>query len=141
MHRRPWQVAGVWLRTAITLRGPVPDPISPVFRTLKSKENDMGPTLCTFSHLAASLRRWLRLDSPAALTRPTALRGGLHTAAGRGHVAWPPAAAQPRRPLRVLRVVDAGHGPSTAGRMVISGRMADVCAELDRLAALEACGA
>ena len=25
-----------------------------------------------------------------------------------------------------------------AGRMVISGRMADVCAELDRLAALEA---
>jgi hypothetical protein len=33
----------------------------------------------------------------------------------------------------VLRVVDA-HGPATAGRMVISGRMADVCAELDRLA-------
>jgi hypothetical protein len=42
------------------------------------------------------------------------------------------------RPLRVLRVVDAGHAPASAGRMVISGRMADVCAELDRLAALEA---
>lgn len=45
------------------------------------------------------------------------------------------------RPLRVLRVVDAAHGPATAGRMVISGRMADVCAELDRLAAAEAAAA
>ncbi len=42
------------------------------------------------------------------------------------------------RPLRVLRVVEANHVPASAGRMVISGRMADVCAELDRLAALEA---
>lgn len=36
-------------------------------------------------------------------------------------------------PLRVVRVKDAN--PQMAGRMVISGRMADVCAELDRLAA------
>ena len=36
-----------------------------------------------------------------------------------------------RRPLRVLRVVDGCHAPASAGRMVISGRMADVCAELD----------
>ena len=34
-----------------------------------------------------------------------------------------------QRPLRVVR--------SAQGRMVISGRLADVCAELDRLAALE----
>ena len=34
---------------------------------------------------------------------------------------------------RPLRVVDKGQG-----RMVISGRMADVCAELERLAAQEA---
>jgi hypothetical protein len=39
--------------------------------------------------------------------------------------------------LKVLRVRDAADGPQTTGRMVISGRMADVCAELDRLAALE----
>jgi hypothetical protein len=39
-----------------------------------------------------------------------------------------------RLPLRVLRVVD-GTPRQCAGRMVISGRMADVCAELDRLAA------
>jgi hypothetical protein len=36
-------------------------------------------------------------------------------------------------PLRVVRVK--GDNPLLAGRMVISGRMADVCAELDRLAA------
>jgi hypothetical protein len=34
-----------------------------------------------------------------------------------------------RKPLRVVH--------SAQGRMVISGRLADVCAELDRLAALE----
>jgi hypothetical protein len=36
-------------------------------------------------------------------------------------------------PLRVVRVKEVN--PQMAGRMVISGRMADVCAELDRLAA------
>ena len=42
-------------------------------------------------------------------------------------VACPPYVA--KKPVRVVR---------TQGRMVISGRLADVCAELDRLAALEA---
>lgn len=41
------------------------------------------------------------------------------------------------RPLRVLRVLEAGQTAPHAGRLVISGRMADVCAELDRLAAFE----
>ncbi|MFS2207734.1 hypothetical protein ACCD11_24495, partial [Variovorax sp. Varisp36] len=54
--------------------------------------------------------------------------GGGGAAAG---VAPPPA-----RPLRVVRVVD-GMGQQRSNRVVISGRMADVCAELDRLAALE----
>jgi hypothetical protein len=49
------------------------------------------------------------------------------------------ACTQPtRRPLRVVRVMEAGQPRSQVGRMVISGRMADVCAELDRLAACEA---
>lgn len=43
-----------------------------------------------------------------------------------------------RRPLQVVRVMEAGQTPAQVGRMVISGRMADVCAELDRLAACEA---
>lgn len=42
------------------------------------------------------------------------------------------------KPLRVVRVVEAGQARASVGRMVISGRMADVCAELDRLAAREA---
>ncbi len=42
-----------------------------------------------------------------------------------------------QRPLRVVRVVDGRHACAGAGRMVISGRMADVCAELDRLVELE----
>ncbi len=40
-------------------------------------------------------------------------------------------------PLRVARVMETQHNRAQAGRMVISGRMADVCAELDRLAELE----
>ena len=40
-------------------------------------------------------------------------------------------------PLRIARVMDEQHPRSSAGRMVISGRMADVCAELDRLVELE----
>ena len=43
-----------------------------------------------------------------------------------------------QRALRVLRVSEHGDTSSCAGRMVISGRMADVCTELDRLVALEA---
>ena len=45
---------------------------------------------------------------------------------------------RPSCPLRVVRMVDAQQPGRAAGRMVISGRMADVCAELDRLVALEA---
>ena len=45
----------------------------------------------------------------------------------------------PTKPLRVVRVAEDGHAsPSSAGRMVMSGRMADICAELDRLVHLEA---
>lgn len=39
--------------------------------------------------------------------------------------------------LRVLRVAEPAQSRTCAGRMVISGRLADVCAELDRLAAME----
>ena len=48
------------------------------------------------------------------------------------------AAATKRLPLRVVRVLETGQAPAHAGRLMISGRMADVCAELDRMAAREA---
>lgn len=45
----------------------------------------------------------------------------------------------PSRPcrVRVLRALDTGAACRTDARLVISGRISDVCAELDRLAALE----
>jgi hypothetical protein len=42
-----------------------------------------------------------------------------------------------RQTLRIERIVESGQRANQAGRMVISGRMADVCAELDRLVARE----
>jgi hypothetical protein len=108
----------------------------------------MGLTMFSLAGALGSLRRLVRsvlgASSGCHVPQAVAARSGnrLHMVEGRGHVAWPPSrpSGGPRR-LRVLRVVDAGHGPSTAGRMVISGRMADVCAELDRLAALEGAAA
>jgi hypothetical protein len=50
----------------------------------------------------------------------------------------PVMAARPvHRPLRVTRLLDQDVGTASAGRMVMFGRFADVCAELDRLAELE----
>jgi hypothetical protein len=105
----------------------------------------MGITLLTFSGLLAPLQQlagWLAgaptrsAQRVARAQAPSAARGGA------ARSTWRPAArgalASPHRPLRVVRVVDGCHAPASAGRMVISGRMADVCAELDRLAALEA---
>ncbi|MFZ2739743.1 MAG: hypothetical protein WBI20_13845 [Burkholderiaceae bacterium] len=37
------------------------------------------------------------------------------------------------RPLRVVQWIEAGQSFNQTGRLVISGRLADVCAELDRL--------
>jgi hypothetical protein len=48
-----------------------------------------------------------------------------------------PSFVKPARPLRVARVMEDQQSRHNAGRMIISGRMADVCAELDRLAELE----
>ena len=39
----------------------------------------------------------------------------------------------PRIQLKIVRELEVNIGPAYAGRMVISGSMSDVCAELDRL--------
>ena len=59
-------------------------------------------------------------------------------ARAKGKIVCPSVVARPKPPLRVVRVLEAGQARASVGRMVISGRMADVCAELDRLAAREA---
>jgi hypothetical protein len=43
-----------------------------------------------------------------------------------------------QRPLRVLQITDPVNPRGVMGRLVISGRMADVCAELERLSQREA---
>ena len=76
-----------------------------------------------------------RGDEAMPRARTLSLVRGVNSTAGRLEGQRSPLAAG--RPLRVLRVVDSHHAPTDAGRMVISGRMSDVCAELERLAGCE----
>jgi len=111
----------------------------------------MGIVLLTFVDFLSPLQllasRWipahrmrrrgsvdLRSDLRYVAVRPASAvsRGAAHAAGSTG------GATAAVRPLRVVRTVDAQRPGLRAGRVVIYGRMADVCAELDRLAALEA---
>lgn len=84
----------------------------------------------------AASRREATGELPVALkTTPVSAR---HAAtAGHKPCQTVAKATSPRR-LKIVREFEAGVSPSCAGRMVISGRMADVCAELDRMAQREA---
>jgi hypothetical protein len=111
----------------------------------------MGIALLTFvdflSPLQSLASRWIpqrRVRRSASLDLHADLRyvavrpvcaqraGGAVTAPGQVSSSAAP------KPLRVVRTVDAQQPGGRAGRVVLSGRLADVCAELDRLAALEA---
>ena len=90
-----------------------------------------GPLQAFVSWLAPSPRRVARASAVAvAYVAPA-------SALAQAHVTRRVA---PRNvpALRVVRVVESSSASASAGRMFMSGRMADVCAELDRLAALEA---
>jgi hypothetical protein len=89
----------------------------------------MATVVLSLSRLFASLRALFSGLAPQPHAPSPAARGGTEAA---------PRSAF--KPLRVVRVLEPSAPRSTAGRMVISGRLADVCAELDRLAALEAQG-
>ena len=95
------------LRRFIWALSPVAAPTSPGFRRAPQSAETTATAL-------------------TELARPAVINGTGMRAAGRAS-----------RPLRVVRVMEAGQAAAHGGRMVISGRMADVCAELDRLAALE----
>ena len=90
---------------------------------LKGRPEPAKPTATTSTSPFQSKVVPLRSSAKGALPLPTATQT--------------PAT---QRTLRVVRVVD-GQGRASGGRMVISGRMADVCAELDRLAGKEAAAA
>ena len=94
-----------------------------------------------------NLWRWIMPTANVAKSRPSisdrrSCRIALVNATDRTHCLTPssPFHANPTnaRPLRIVRLMEVGQPPANVGRMVISGRMADVCAELDRLVAREA---
>ena len=112
----------------------------------------LAPLLAPVTTLAAWLIRpasTKRLVPPAhaplahqRLTLPFARAGSSHHKHASGRVSsFKSAAFEVKNPaiarLKVVREDDAAVSPTCAGRMTISGRMADVCAELDRMAQRE----
>ncbi|MBG9387083.1 hypothetical protein I5803_03550 [Caenimonas sp. DR4.4] len=95
----------------------------------------MGITMLTLGGLFAPLQALVAWLAPS---RPAEPRGHAPARAATANAAVAHAPARRVPPLRVVRLVESPCGPAAAGRMFMSGRMADVCAELDRLAALEA---
>jgi hypothetical protein len=79
-----------------------------------------------FSSLFSSLLSCFRSLLPRKAGVPT--MHSLRASSSGMHPGRPSCGSFSRRPLRVVR---------SSSRLVISGRMADVCAELDRLAAME----
>ncbi|MGJ7578926.1 hypothetical protein ACSFA3_01945 [Variovorax sp. RHLX14] len=121
----------------------------------------MGIALLTFVDLLAPLQslacRWMPKKDMGPTDRSAGLRyvsvrpactarsatGSAETVSHESNApAAVAAAGRPAaRPLRVVRTVDAHQAGQTqrrTGRVILSGRLVDVCAELDRLAALEA---
>jgi hypothetical protein len=116
----------------------------------------MGIALLTFVDLLAPLQslacRWMPKRNsgatdcsaglryvavrPACLTRNSATE--IENSAPTATVAAATIGQPTARPLRVVRTVDARYAGRRTGQVVLSGRLVDVCAELDRLAALEA---
>ena len=97
----------------------------------------MGIALLTFSSLFQGLSSLQRAAAPV-VRQTSRASSPFHRAASASVRAMRTAPPANRTPLRVVRLSEGGARPDSAGRMVISGRMADVCAELDRLAAREA---
>ncbi len=122
---------GIALMSAARLVGAVPGFVEWLWPQSSARSGNGRLRTSANPHARARVGRGGKL--PFGSTKPT--HAGPHTAQPAIDTAAERCAP---RPLRVLRVVDAQHAVAGAGRMVISGRMADVCAELDRLAAAEA---
>ncbi|WP_076997093.1 hypothetical protein [Variovorax sp. KK3] len=102
----------------------------------------MGIALLSFADLFMPLQSLASRWMPSRRANASGLRyvGIRPSCATRPAAAVATRLAAQARPLRVVRTVDAQTSGRSNGRVVISGRMADVCAELERLAALEAAG-
>ena len=90
------------------------------------------------AHLFGALQQFSESLAPQPAQQPSPARAPVLPQRGPARVTRRPMAVpQVPKPLRVLRVVEPSAPRAIAGRMVISGRLADVCAELDRMAAQE----
>lgn len=104
-------------------------------RWLSADAPRVGPTEAIARPLRAAAVAHPALAGAACVSGVSAVQSGVHCAAARSGRALSHTAA---RPLRVVRLVDRRHGASRHdGRLLISGGIDAVCAELDRLAALE----
>ena len=94
-----------------------------------------APTCAFFKRSDASWRR-----ATSGMRDSVAI--ALQAAPGRVKIGEPArsmrTASARRMPLRIVRVLETGQASAHTGRLMISGRMADVCAELDRMAEREA---
>lgn len=107
----------------------------------------MGIALFSFSSVLAQMSTWVnKTPAKAPCSRPalriqrrvTPQAGARNTVIG-GSIGLRFSDNHPTpKPLRVVRLSEAGSTTQGTGLLRISGRMADVCAELDRLAAKEA---
>ena len=89
----------------------------------------------------STFNQLLGLGAPQVAAKPIAAASSQHptfNAQASRNLSENTPLSRVNRPLRVVRLMEVGQTPSQVGRMVISGRMADVCAELDRLVAHEA---
>ena len=108
----------------------------------------MSIALFAISDLMSPVQAWARWLLPIprqdrALQAPSAQAS--HHSRTPNSIAHKPMAARAKatyhgqtpaaRPLRIERIVESGQPASQVGRMVMSGRMGDVCDELDRLTA------
>jgi hypothetical protein len=101
----------------------------------------MGIALLALSGLLKNLPSFTTSTSVQALPKRQAVRLHPEWATRSTPCAQPShsktQASQRQPALRVVHVHESGQSATGTGRMVICGRMADVCAELDRLVAME----
>jgi hypothetical protein len=104
-------------------------PVQALAPWLAPLKNSLSRTgfLPTAKRLAGALRKPFVAGTATPNAYPAFVRAP-------GEILQPCQATASRGGLRVVRESDPAIKPDCAGRMVISGRMADVCAELDRMA-------
>lgn len=107
-----------------------------------SDKRPSNQTVCQPAFLKPSLRQGVKPGLKSGVGQRLAnshRAAGYQRATANQHSASTDSSSAVAKPLcqkpalRVVRMLESGQSPKSVGRMVISGRMADVCAELDRL--------